>query len=144
MISTIPKNWSCPEADAPIAALFMNGTEDPVVPFNGGEIIGNRGEVKSTEAAVNYWKQRNDTDNEATEKELANTDTTDNSRVKKFSYRHGVENTEVVLYKIINGGHTCPSIDQQYSSAYLNLVGSQNHDIESAKKIWAFFANHTN
>jgi poly(3-hydroxybutyrate) depolymerase len=114
------------------------------VPYEGGEVINNRGAIFSTQKAVNYWTDRNETDAEAVEAQLPDLNTGDNSNVMKFSYLNGTNNTAVVLYKINNGGHTAPSIDQQYNSIYLNLVGNQNHDIEMAEEIWAFFEGKTN
>jgi len=144
VISSMPENSECENSTLSVSALFMNGTADPVVPYEGGEVINNRGAIFSTQKAVNYWTDRNETDAEAVEAQLPDLNTGDNSNVMKFSYLNGTNNTAVVLYKINNGGHTAPSIDQQYNSIYLNLVGNQNHDIEMAEEIWAFFEGKTN
>ena len=47
---------------APLGVAILNGTEDPLVPYAGGdiEIAGRkRGEVLSTDATVAFWRERN-------------------------------------------------------------------------------------
>ncbi len=42
----------------PVSVLLVNGTGDPLVPWDGGEIggvLGNRGEGISTRASIDYW-----------------------------------------------------------------------------------------
>ena len=139
IVNTMAENSICIESDEAISALYMNGTMDPLVPYEGGHILENRGVVKSTDESILYWVERNQTDTTPAIENLENISTDDNSRVVKSTYSNGLNNSQVVLYKIIGGGHTEPSLIENYSQIYLNIVGEQNEDIEMAEEIWKFF-----
>lgn len=74
-------------------------------------------------------------------KHLPDLDKSDNSTVVRHSYTNGKNGSEVVLYSVINGGHTEPSRQEQYRRLYKRIVGNQNYDIEMADEVWAFFKN---
>ncbi|MCH8487584.1 MAG: hypothetical protein LAT75_12010, partial [Candidatus Cyclonatronum sp.] len=110
-------------------------------PYNGGN-TGN-GEVISTENTVAYWVQRNATDTTPEVTNFPDINTNDSSTVTRYLYKNGGNGTEVVLYKVNNGGHTEPSISERYSSIWLSIVGNQNGDIEMANHVWDFFKTKT-
>ncbi|MCC6836644.1 MAG: hypothetical protein IT213_16780 [Cytophagales bacterium] len=132
-------NSQCTSSTIKVSALFMNGTDDPILPYNGGQMASNRGEVFSTENTITYWVQRNGTITTPEVSNLTDMNTNDGSTVTKSLYKNGGNGTEVVLYKINNGGHTEPSIAERYSSIFLLAVGKQNGDIEMANEVWNFF-----
>ncbi len=139
VVSSQTLNNNCIDKELPISALFMNGTEDTFILYDGGAIISGRGEVLSTEATVAFWVERNQTDTTPEKKVFPDLNRRDNSTVEKYHYKNGVNNTEVVLYKVIGGGHTEPSFSQRYSRIWLRVVGAQNGDIELANQVWSFF-----
>ena len=73
------------------------------------------------------------------EQPFADIDTSDDSIVEKHLYPNGVNNTEVVLYKVVRVGHTVPSLLQRYGAIHLAFAGAQNGDVEAAEEIWDFF-----
>lgn len=139
IVASNPVNSQCTNATLPISALFMNGTEDPINPYEGGAMSGNRGEVFSGQETIDYWVNRNQTDTTPTVTDLTDIDTGDNCTVKKHVYANGSNNTEVVLYEVIGGGHTEPSLTESYSSVFKLVVKEQNGDIEMANEVWNFF-----
>lgn len=139
IVASNPVNSKCANSTVPISALFMNGTDDPINPYAGGAMAGNRGEVFSTQATIDYWINRNQTDTNAIVTDFADTDTSDDATVKKRLYSNGTNNTEVVLYEIIGGGHTEPSTEERYGDLFKVLVKAQNGDIEMADEVWNFF-----
>jgi len=139
VIASMPENSECINSTVPISALFMNGTDDPIIPYEGGQVPGNRGKVKSTEESMAYWIDRNGTSESPIVGIIPDRNTDDDCTAERFLYTNGTNNTEVALYKITNGGHTEPSISERYSNIYLSIVGNQNADFEMAAKIWAFF-----
>lgn len=139
VISSHAVNSDCSDSEVPVSALFMNGTIDSILPYDGGQMSSNRGEVFSTENSVNYWVNRNGTDLIPEKLDLPDTNLDDDSNVEKYTYLNGTNNTEVVLYKIINGGHTEPSIKERYGSFILTILGNQNADIEMTDEVWSFF-----
>lgn len=136
-------NSACSNSTTKVSALFMNGTDDPIMPYNGGAMTSNRGEVCSTDSTISYWVKRNSTDINPDTTDMTDINTTDNSTVTKLLYKNGSNGTEVALYKVNNGGHTEPSISERYSSLFLLAVGNQNGDIEMADEVWDFFKNKT-
>jgi polyhydroxybutyrate depolymerase len=136
-------NSKCTNSNVKVSALFMNGTDDPIMPYNGGQMSSNRGEVFSTDSTISYWVQRNATDMTPEILNLPDLNTTDGSTITKYVYKNGTGGTEVALYKVNNGGHTEPSKVERYSNLFLLTVGKQNGDIEMAYEIWNFFKDKT-
>ncbi len=123
-----------------VSVLIMNGTKDPIVPYNGGAIslmkAGlKRGEDISTEDTFLFWLQKagKRTDNIAVE-ELPDTAPEDGTRVYRKIYKG--ETAEVNLYTIDGGGHTWPG-GRQY--LFQVLVGKTSMDIDATSVIWEFF-----
>ena len=143
IVSTIPVNSQCPESTEAIPVLYMNGTMDPIAPYDGGQISGNRGLVQSTDETIDYWIERNQTETNPTIEVFPDLDENDNSTVEKLTYDNGANNSQVVLYRIIGGGHTEPSTVISYGQLYLNIVGGQNKDIEMVDEVWEFFQDKT-
>lgn len=137
---------SCSYPVHPISVLFMNGTYDPLLPYNGGEVapnIGGRGTVLSVQESLEFWVKFNQTDLSATIKYFPDINTEDSSTVKSITYSNGIEETQVVFYEVSGGGHVEPSIKEQYSAILELYLCKQNHDIEMAREIWNFFKNKT-
>ncbi|MDM7860554.1 DUF4038 domain-containing protein [Alteromonas sp. ASW11-36] len=135
-----PVNTECTELTKPISALFMNGTDDPILPYQGGQMIENRGEVYSTEATVAYWVARNQLSNQPVETNLPDSFTDDASTVTKVQYSDSASDTEVVLFQVNGGGHASPSPTQRFGTPYVpHVLGEQNGDIEMAEEVWQFF-----
>ena len=137
---------SCSVPVHPISVLFMNGTGDPILPYNGGTVAPNidgRGTVLSAQESVKFWVAFNQTGLSPAIINFTDINTKDSSKVKSITYSNGVEGTWVVLYEVSDGGHVEPSIQEQYASILESLLGNQNHDIEMAKEIWNFFKNKT-
>jgi len=139
IVASRPVNSECAEPASPMSVLIMNGTDDPILPYSGGQISSNRGEIYSTAETVNYWINRNQSDTTPTVIDVPNTDPDDDSTVTRFSYNNGTNNTVVEHYEVINGGHTEPSIVERYGNLFKLVVGNQNGDIEMATEIWKFF-----
>jgi polyhydroxybutyrate depolymerase len=58
-----PHNSSCREPRGPISVLVMNGTEDPIIPYEGGEASFHgwfsAGEVQPIEGTISLWRRVN-------------------------------------------------------------------------------------
>lgn len=140
IVASSPVNSQCTISTLPISALFMNGTDDPINPYEGGQMASNRGEVLSAEETIAYWVNRNQTDTTPTTTDLADMNTSDKSTLKKYLYMNGINNTEVAFYEVVGGGHTEPSIAQRYGGLFKDLVvGEQNGDVEMSNEVWNFF-----
>jgi polyhydroxybutyrate depolymerase len=144
VVASLPAspNLDCEPAGRPVSTLIMNGTADPMNPFDGGEValygvFGNRGAVLSSEDSIDYFRELAGHGERPTEVlELPDRDPADGSTVEVRRWRapgrHSVD-----LYVIENGGHSAPHPDITLP----RLLGPTNHDINAAEEIWKFFAN---
>jgi len=143
--ASMPMTSECRTPTAPVSVLFMNGTEDPVLPFHGGSVgdtTGVRGDALSSYAAVDVWLEVNNIATTPMIDSIHDTNPFDASRVTRHRWGPGPYDKTVVLYEVAGGGHTEPSQAEKYSEAFQDdFVGEQNHDIEMAEEVWAFFAD---
>ena len=128
-------------AGKPMPILITNGTGDPIVPWNGGKVMDGDnvlGNLVSADESVEYWVKRNGADqNQATET-LPDKDPNDGCTVVRKSHKNEKNGAEVILYEIVNGGHSIPGGNDQKSRKN-NL---QNMDIDTMEIIWNFFMRH--
>ncbi len=127
----------------PVGVMIINGTEDPLVPYNGGHVMvlnKSRGAIVATDVLVDFWKNQLNCDNKKTQI-LPNKDPNDGSVVEMLQFETCKEKSSLVLYKIIDGGHTWPG-GKQYLSK--KIIGTTNRDFNACEIIWSFFDNLPN
>ncbi len=123
----------------PMNIMLINGTADPLVPYDGGEVevLGRkRGKILSTDETIDIFLKRNNLTDTALVKEFEDKDQDDGTRVLQYEWSDSVK--KVVLIKVINGGHTWPD-GWQY--LHERLVGKTTHDINACEVIWEFFCS---
>ena len=126
----------------PVSVLIMNGTNDPLMPWEGGMIRFRGlclGEVLSTAETVKFWLKRNKCAVSPIITMEPDKDPEDGTRVRREVYSPCKDGSEVRLYAIENGGHTWPGGFQYLPE---NLIGKTNQDIASIEVIWEFFKRH--
>ncbi len=124
----------------PIGIAIFNGTADPLVPYNGGDVKifwQKRGAVHSTDETVEFWVEQNQCDTEPQTDKLADKDPDDKTRVTRYIYSNCADNVQVILHKIDGGGHTWPG-GVPYLPKF--IVGRVTDDINGADEIWEFFS----
>ena len=82
-------------APSPINAFIAHGTADDVLPYNGSS------DIASIDEVVSFWTSVNQTSSVAQESSYA----FGNETVYHFTYSEGINNTQVMHYKVENGGH---------------------------------------
>lgn len=143
VIATMQKNVlpTC-KPSHPVSVLIMNGTEDPLVPFDGGSVrIGkrgkSRGEVLSTADTFDFWLAQAGYAGKGADlpvTDLPDLDPKDKTRVYLQQYKGDA--AEVRLYTVKGGGHTWPGA----RDTLLRLVVSTtSQDINATQTIWDFF-----
>ncbi len=144
--AAMPAVSACPEPSTPISVVFINGTQDNHLPYQGGTIASPpnpaHGSVLSTEASVRLWVEVDKADPTPLVTLLPDRDPRDHSTVTRYAYLHGQDDTAVVLYEVQGGGHSAPSIHEQFSWLFEHYFGPQNHDIETVQVLWQFFQQH--
>jgi polyhydroxybutyrate depolymerase len=122
-----------------VSVMVINGTEDPIVPYNGGEVKllgGSRGAVASTDDTIRFWTRLNKCEDKPAVEELPDSDPADNTRVKKISYGPCGGGSRVVLYRVEGGGHTWPG-GLQY--LFTRVIGYTSRDMNACDRISEFF-----
>ena len=126
----------------PISVLIINNVDDPVIPWEGGELRLGRltlGEVVPVSSMVKYWVTHNQCSPIPVITYEPDKDPLDGTRVRKERYEKGKDGTDVILYAIEGGGHTWPG-GQQYLPE--RLIGKTSRDIDANEVIWNFFKKH--
>ena len=125
-------------SESEVSLAVFNGTEDPLVPYNGGQITvfrQQRGEVLSTHETIRIWQNKNRCRSEARETEFPDF-TADGTRVTKIEYTQCAAESKVALYRIDGGGHTLPD-GRQYLP--VRRIGRTSREINACDEIWEFF-----
>jgi polyhydroxybutyrate depolymerase len=127
-----------------ISVLLINGIDDPIVPYAGGEIknFGGRGyggAVLSSAETIRSWASRDGCSPNPIVRALPDRGPADGTHVKNFRFQTCREGTAVELYAIEGGGHTWPG-----GLKYLpdNIVGKTSDQLSATETIWEFFKQH--
>ncbi|MEQ1707558.1 MAG: PHB depolymerase family esterase [Terricaulis sp.] len=132
-----PENFNCePTGHGTSSVMIMNGTEDPLVPFDGGEVslLGlfyKNGTVRSSRESGQYFADLN---NIAGAPETNETEVTHDVRVERTLWRSDA-NVEVELVAIHGGGHGMPQPYRRHE----RLLGPSPKQPNGPEVIWAFF-----
>ena len=133
-----PDNFKCkPGPNGTSSIMIMNGTEDPLVPFGGGQVslFGfsyKYGNVMSSLASGQYFADLN---------HIAGTPVTSESRmadgvhVKHVIWHSSGSNVEVELVAVEGGGHGIPQPYRRHP----RLLGPSPKEPNGPAVIWAFF-----
>jgi polyhydroxybutyrate depolymerase len=142
--ATVPVNilGACSPGNR-VSVLIMNGTDDPLVPYNGGMVTfmgRERGKASSTDATVKLWIGINNCSAKPSRVEMIDNSDEDGTRVEKRAYKSkDNDGVEVVLYTIVGGGHTWPG-GMQYAPE--RWIGKTSREIDATEVIWKFFKAH--
>ena len=128
----------------PISVYVIQGTADPLVPFNGGDIgfAGSRkarGKILDTRRAVRLWWAHNGCEVEPERSDLANTEPDDGCLVRRERWTGGAAGTAVQLDTIDGGGHAWPGGPQYLPKA---VIGPVCRDYHASRAIWKFFQDN--
>lgn len=154
-VSALSESLKDRTLDHPVSVMIINGTEDPIVPYDGGEIgfsevdgkirIGedaegrSRGAIISTSATVDRYRELNGCNETPTVTQLPDTDPDDGTTARMDTYSGCQNGTEVVLVTIDGGGHTWPG-GMQYLPK--ELIGRVSRDFNASEMIFDFFLKH--
>jgi len=120
----------------PMPVLLIHGTADLIVPYNGYL------DRIAVDTLIKHWTNFNQcTESDTTS--LPDLDTLDGCAVQKISFTNCSDSADVILFKVINGGHTWPGGDTNYLHIPGYDLGNTNFDINAGQEIWNFFKNTT-
>lgn len=126
IVANLPdtNNFDCTEKRIAKPVMIINGTLDPINPYQGGEVkLGptiNLGFVRSTDRTFDYWASLAGYKGEPTLEKLPDNDPNDHKTIEKYTFK-AKKKPEVTLLKVIGGKHDYPN------------------DIDVYLEAWAFF-----
>ncbi len=141
VVANLPAKLDCQPTNS-LPVVLINGTKDPLVPYNGGQVRFLRrtmGEVISTQSTINFWAQHNGCDSTATTEKLPDIDRRDGSTVNVSRYSNAQNSCHVALYTVEGGGHSLPGSDTPNRP---RISGRKNMDFDGAEVIWNFVSQH--
>lgn len=122
----------------PVGIAIMNGTADPLVPYDGGQIKvfrKTRGLVRSTDETVKLWRSRNKCSPRITATQSID-EKDDETSVDIFEWSD-CRGAPVKLYRVNGGGHTWASGTQYLRE---RRIGKTSYEVDAADEGWKFFS----
>ncbi len=119
--------------EVPLPVIYMHGTEDNLVPYNGGKMFGRR--IYSQRNMLNKWVQLD----KCNPKPVVTTipdNAKDGTDITKEEYTNPETGFKVIGYTINGGGHTWPG-GWQYLPKF--IVGQTTKNLNACEAIWNFF-----
>ena len=114
----------------PEPIIAFHGTDDPLVPFNGGTGGRLNATLQPLRQTMHDWAVHNSCDLTLQTQRVA-------SDVTLERYTNCDQGADVELYVIEGGGHTWPGSDRQP-----RILGNTTQSIDASELIWRFFAAH--
>jgi len=114
------------ESAKPVSALLLHGRQDPVLPWDGKSYRGVRIYL-SLEESVNWWLSRNACDSQDEDQDYQQYV----GQVDRKHFQHCRGNTEVLVYRVNDGGHAWPMRDHPEG----RTMGQVNRDIDATSVI---------
>ena len=129
----------------PTPVLIANGTQDPLVKWEGGLVRGQPGKLMSAPANRDWWIAANRADRErGVERALPDTSPDDGCRLYETLYPAGPEGAPVLFLRMEGSGHALPSLAHKLPDTVLirRLIGPRCRDLEGAELAWKFLSQH--
>jgi polyhydroxybutyrate depolymerase len=135
----IPSNDDCVSSGKPVSMMVINGTGDPINPYQGGEVKlqggAKRGNVQSADETMQYWANLAKMDfKNAIKYDFPDTDKEDGATATQYSIQN--KKYDIRLIRVENGGHVLSVPSTKIPS---NFGGKAIHDINMAQVIFDFF-----
>jgi polyhydroxybutyrate depolymerase len=132
-------NMGCEPAGEPIATLIINGTADPIIPYEGGEVslfglFGDRGSVDSSINSARYWASLAGHAEEPLQVRFPDAVPEDDSVAIQSTWLGG-DGPSVELITVYGGGHSVP----HPTAPSPRIFGPVNHDFSASEAAWRFF-----
>jgi polyhydroxybutyrate depolymerase len=138
VIGNLPEELPC-KPTAPLSVLAINGTADPLVPYNGGHVARDRGQVLSAALSTLAFAHAAGCGAADPTVEEPDVDTDDDSRTFVTRYACPAP-VQVSLITLGGAGHTWPGGVQYLPKL---AIGGVSRDFDGAERIWEFFEPHT-
>ena len=119
----------------PIPVALVLGDADPLVPYGGGELGGDRGTVLSGRESADFWVVANGCSRGPTAEPIPDVDLKDGTQSLRLRWTSCRGGAEVDLVTVTGGGHTWPG-GYQYLGE--RLIGRTSRDFSASDLAWEF------
>ncbi len=133
IVSTISENLNKEKPKQPVPVLFMSGTDDPIVPYKGGMISGNKGIALGAEDTVKQWVKWNKCGIKP-DAEIIN-QLNDGVKVFIHTYSNCKSGKPVRFLKLEGAGHGWPGKLEEEKQGF----GKFTTEINANAEVWRFF-----
>lgn len=124
--------WDQCVQSRPVPIIAFHGTEDPIVPYQGGEIMHSGYYYPDIPSWISKWVELNGCD--STPEALPS-----RGEVSGVHYTRCNQNADVVFYTVNGGGHAWPGGLKLPEM----IVGHTSQDIDATRVMWDFFKKHS-
>ncbi len=131
--AAFPKTMICLPS-RPVPALFISGTDDPIVPYESGTYKPRRFHVLSAEESAKTWAKFDRCAEKPAQDKIPAAEKGAKD-TKTFTYSGCQDNAQVALYSVKNGGNTWPGGEQYMSE---KEVGKTSNALNANESIWGF------
>ncbi len=131
-----------PSDGVPVPIVIIAGTADPLVPWNGGDVVLNGmplGRIVPVEDSVRFWVERNQCVTEPEVVLLPDLDPDDGMHVRVERYASRTGDADVLFYAVEGAGHTWPG-GRQYMP--VDVIGPTCRDMDGNAEVWGFLQSH--
>ena len=136
VIALRPENTECEDQEMAMPMLYQVGTTDAAIPYEGGSSDSNIVVLSAQDTAA-HWAGVNGCEEQTRSTDFPDLDAEDQSTVREEVWT--CSSAPLVVQHMEGAGHVAPSIEVEVSGFWEGIAGIQNHDIEGAREIWAFF-----
>jgi polyhydroxybutyrate depolymerase len=134
------ENSDCTPRGRPPPVLILNGTGDPINPYDGGRVtlfgFADRGSVRSARETAAYFAERHAI-RDGPLVQVIPGEGRSRTSAERARWR-SAGGAEVVLLTIHGGGHTLPHPGAHFP----RILGRTHRRIDGPAEIWDFFARH--
>jgi polyhydroxybutyrate depolymerase len=118
----------------PVSVIAIHGTEDPLVPYDGG---GLHGAMIGAERNATFWARVDGCDTIPTRTDLPPSTASSETHATRVEFHGCGSGRTVVLYELVGGGHGWPGENEPLPEA---LVGPKSDAVAASTLIWEFLS----
>ena len=127
---------SC-SGNIPVPFMEFHGTNDIIVPYNGGGPLPSLwGDFFPVESVFKKWYKANDCQNVSLQ-DIPEAPLIDYSSASRYDLTNCDGGLKATFFKIQNGGHTWPGSP---SAGFWDFLQPTNQDVDASVEIWNFFS----
>jgi len=135
VLAAMPLRATYATPTIPLSALIVAGEKDPFIPYSGGKsfvTLWFAAPALGIEATVAVWRKLAGLVGEPIVEQPA-------ASAIRHTWSGQHSGQQVVLLKLLGGGHAEPSRKKRYPGLFSRFPGRQSADIEIAEEAWTFF-----